>query len=233
MSMRSEEESPRVRQLLARLITGQEDERQRIARDLHDHLGQQITALRLRTHILLQKLPAGHALRDELAELDALQADIDRDVSRLAWELRPPALDDLGLASALEQFVRQWSGRHGVAAEFKTDGHPERLEPHAETCLFRIAQESLHNVLKHSGATRVEISLVGDHSEVLLTVADNGVGFTYNRDHAPTPHGGMGLVGMKERAALARGVLEIDTTHGRGATIRARIPRGSVGDATS
>ena len=230
MSMRSEDEQdPRVRQLLSRLITGQEDERQRIARDLHDHVGQQITALRLRTHHILRNLPADHALRNELAELDALSAEIDRDVSRLAWELRPPPLNELGLAGALEHFVRRWSSRHGIDAEFRTNGHPERLDPQIETCLFRIAQESLHNVLKHSSATRVVITLGGDRSDIVLSIEDNGIGFSRDTHHAGQ-EGGIGLVGMEERATLAHGMLEIDTAPGRGATIVARIPRRSAED---
>ncbi|MGE0702655.1 MAG: sensor histidine kinase [Vicinamibacterales bacterium] len=154
-------------------------------------------------------------------------------MNRLAWELRSPALDDLGLAGALEHFVRRWSSRHGIAAEFRTDDHSERLDRQAETCLFRIAQESLHNVLKHSRATRVAITLGGDHSEVVLTVQDNGVGFTHDGEQPQAQHDGMGLVSMKERATLARGVLEIDATPGRGATILARIPRRPEGDAGS
>jgi signal transduction histidine kinase len=240
MSMRSDDVL-RIKQLIARLITAQEDERSRVARDLHDHFGQQLTALRLRLDAIAAKLPQNDSTRAELEQAARLAAEMDRDLGVLAWDLRPPALDDLGLAAALERLVRQWSDDHGIPVEFTASAHAERMDPLVETCLYRIAQEALHNVLKHARATRVVVSLTSNESGVELRVEDNGVGLSDDAGLAGDRHSPravhdqrLGLISMRERAALADGTFEMRSAPRKGVAILVTIPhRDSKGSTAT
>lgn len=218
---------------MARLIRAQEDERRRIARDLHDHLGQQITALRLRLHGLMRAVHDREELRGQVEVIDRLAGEMDRDLNVIAWELRPAALDDLGLVSAIDRLVRQWSGIHEIAATFVAHV-PDRdgFAPAITTGLYRITQEALNNVLKHARATSVAVELSHADGEITLTIRDNGDGFdrALLRASARDACGGLGLIGMEERAALAGGVLAIQTAPGHGTTVIVRIPASTGAD---
>lgn len=212
------------KELLHRIVFTQEDERRRIARDLHDQFGQGLTAMTLK----LRRLKEGCGEHEELCgELEALEADarqLDRDVNFLVWELRPTALDDFGLQSALTKHARNWSKHSGVEVELHARGmERDRLTPEIETTLYRIAQEALNNIAKHARATTVGIILERSTDHVSLIIEDNGVGFNPD-DISGRGNGGFGLTGMRERAALLGGTVIIESHPGNGATVFVRIP---------
>jgi PAS domain S-box-containing protein len=227
---RAEEERTRT-ELLARMVFAQEDERRRIAREMHDQLGEQLTTLNLRIASLKEASSGRPELGEHVAALEAVAQQIDRDVDHLVWALRPTALDDLGLRAALANYVQDWSKRVRIAAQLHTSGLlDDRLPSEAETTLYRVAQEALTNVARHSRATRVEIILERRADHVLLVVEDDGVGFEpSDRDAEGT---GFGLRGMHERAALVGASLQIESAAGRGTTILLRMaapPAGKTG----
>jgi signal transduction histidine kinase len=155
--------------------------------------------------------------------LEAVSHELDRDVDHLVWQLRPTALDDLGLRAALTNYVQDWSRRFGIAARLHTSGLlDDRLAPDIETTLYRIAQEALNNVAKHSRATKVDVMLERRPDSVMLTIEDDGIGFDAEGE---TGRGqGFGLIGMQERAALVGATLQIETAVGQGASILVRMP---------
>lgn len=214
-------------ELLGQLVSAQEDERRRFARDLHDQLGQQLTALRLKLESLKAHSESRMELRGVLDELDVIVKQLDSDVDFLAWQLRPVALDDLGLAAALSNYVKQWSDHFGIAAEFHTADLGQRFDPRIETNLYRIAQEALNNCAKHSQCSRAEILLERRDHNVVLIVEDDGIGFSQGtvREGA----GQWGLLGMRERATLLDGTIEIESAPKAGTTIYVRVPLTSGG----
>ena len=224
------ERASRETAIMHRLVEAQEAERRRIARDLHDHLGQKMTALRLRIEALKESFSDGATLREKLRGLQETASQIDRDIAFLSWELRPTELENLGLVDALGSFVREWSRQHGIAAEFHMNGpgpadRRSRLPQDCETNLYRIVQEALNNVLKHAEATSVNVLLHARQDQIVLIVEDDGRGF--DKDTGPLSGsrlGGQGIVGMRERAAIMNGVMEIDTSKGNGTTVIVRIP---------
>jgi signal transduction histidine kinase len=212
-----------VMTLLRQLVTAQEDERARIARDLHDGLGQQLTALRLALERHGESTHGDGKKDEDLERALALAQQIDTEVDFLAWELRPAVLDDLGLTAALPRFLNEWSAHYGVVANFQTTGRvPARLSPDAETAFYRVAQEALNNVVKHAHATRVDVVLEGQSDAVTLVIEDDGVGF--DPGAAEKSVTGIGLVGMRERAALIGGTLQVESTPGKGTTLYLRSP---------
>ena len=223
LTERRKREAERARtELLAHLVFVQEDERRRIARDMHDQFGEQLTALSLRIALLKEAAGRQPDLVDHTAALEAIAQRLDRDVDELVWELRPTALDDLGLRAALGNYLREWSERTNISAELHTSGLlDERLASEVETALYRIAQEALNNAAKHSHARRVEVILERRADCVLLILEDDGVGFEQT-DTGAAGHG-FGLVGMQERAALVGARLEIESTPGKGTTILVRM----------
>jgi PAS domain S-box-containing protein len=215
------------KETLRRLVSGQEEERRRIARDIHDHFGQQMTALRMKIEAVKkvcdrQPMPDKNAARD-IADAQKIAAGLDSDIDFIAWELRPAALDDLGLRVTLQNFVRDWSHHTKIAADFHTAGLGKKnLAFETETNLYRIAQESLNNVYKHAKASRVDVILELRKDEIVLIVEDDGIGFNVNAK--PAKDKGMGLGGMRERAALLGGTLDLESDKGKGTTVFARVP---------
>ena len=206
-------------EMLGRLVFAQEDERRRIAREMHDQFGEQLTALSQRIAAVEAAATGRPELQPAIEALQQVAQQIDRDVDHLVWELRPTALDDLGLRAALSNYVQAWSSRTGVAAELHTAGRlDDRLGPDAETTLYRIAQEALTNVAKHSRASSVEVILDRRQDHVMLIVEDDGAGF----DPAAGTQG-FGLLGMQERAALVGASLQIESSPGQGTTILVRM----------
>ena len=222
LTERQKSEAERVRtELLTRLVFAQEDERRRIARDMHDQFGEHLTALGLRIGALKAMCADNTQLTREIDALDAIARSLDQDADRLAWELRPTALDDLGLRAALTNYTQDWSARVGIPARLHTSGLlDERLAPDLETTLYRIAQEALNNAAKYLRARHVEVLLERHSDSVSLVVEDDGIGF--DADGGATGRG-FGLVGMQERAALVGGTLEIESSPGKGTTVIARI----------
>ena len=219
---RQKREAERARtELLTHLVFAQEDERRRIARDMHDQLGEHLTALALRIGRLKQLCGDSAHLAREVDDLEAIALGLDQDVDRLVWELRPTALDDLGLRAALTNYVQDWSRRTSIPARLHTSGLlDERLAPDVETTLYRIAQEALNNAAKYSRAGHVEVILDRRHDSVLLVVEDDGIGFEADGD---VKHQGFGLVGIRERAALVGATVEIESAPGHGTTVLVRI----------
>ncbi|HEV3470988.1 MAG TPA: CheR family methyltransferase [Pyrinomonadaceae bacterium] len=214
----------RIKELVSRIVETQEQERRRISRDLHDILGQQLTALRLNLEAIKEGcVEMDASLLVQVEQAQAVAGRLDSEVDFMAWELRPAALDEVGLAAALENFVHEWSEHFRTAADYHSAGlSKRRLAPDLETNLYRIAQEALNNVAKHAGAKRVGVILERRDNHIALIVEDDGRGF----DPAEEMEGdrGMGLVNMRERASLAGGQLEIESAPGEGTTVFARVP---------
>lgn len=213
------ERTSEVRELLARVVKGLEDERRRIGRDLHDHVGQQVTVLRINIELLAAAPSSEQADRTRL-----LAASLDRTVDALAWEFRPPELEGFGLSEALQSLVEEWSCRFDIAAECDTAAiHGVRFGEQVESHVYRIVQEALHNVVKHARAGQVDVAFARSPGEDVLTVRDNGIGFTaVERSSIGERH--LGLINMRERAALIGGTLAIESGPA-GTTVSLRIAR--------
>ncbi len=217
--------------LLRRLGEAQENEQRRIARELHDQVGQTVTGLSLGLKSL-ERLLESRAL-DEVERhvqwLQSLAGEIGRDIHRAAVDLRPTALDDLGLREALATLLRQWTQRHDIRSDLQVLGESVRLPAAVETAIYRIVQEALTNVLKHAKAATVSVSVEQRLEEVRVIIEDDGIGFDAEADALP-PAGGppakprLGLSGIRERLSLLRGSLTLETAPGSGTTLFVRIP---------
>jgi PAS domain S-box-containing protein len=210
-------------QLLQQLDSAEEEERRRISRELHDSLGQYLTALQLGLKSIEAQDGCPAPVRDGIQQMRQLALRIDEEVERLSFELHPPALDDLGLADALRRHVQQWSVTSGIVVDLHLGGlDHERLPPFVETTLYRIVQEALTNVVKHAGVARVSLIIERRRAEVIAIIEDNGRGFDLAAAEAAPRR--FGLKSMAERAALAGGRLDIETAPGSGTTIYIHIP---------
>ncbi len=225
----------RESETMKRLVEAQESERHRIARDLHDHLGQQMTALRLRVESLMNECTQFPSLGNSLNDVQKAAVKIDRDIGFLSWELRPTELDHLGLENALGSYVREWSNQFGIDAEFHADlpsreDRNVRLPRVVETNLYRIVQEALNNILKHAEAEHVSVLLHQRKNSIALVIEDDGRGFDADagtNNNGSSVKGGFGLTGMNERASLMKGELEIESSRD-GTTVLVSIPLPNV-----
>ena len=210
-------------QLLTRFVLAQEEERHRIARELHDQLGQQLTALRLTLETLGSQAVERTDLRAQVETLQELARQLDQDVAFRVWELRPTPLEDVGLRAALTNFVHNWSQHFAIRVQLHTaQSTDERLPSGVETMIYRLAQEALNNVAKHARADRVDIVLERNAEQLSLIIEDNGVGF--DPSDTDTIGDGIGLTGMRERAALVGADFQIESTPSRGTTLIVRVP---------
>lgn len=212
--------------LIKRLLTAQEDERRRIARELHDEMGQSVTALIMNLERTRLKVEEGRGVTAaDLERLQRLAEATLEEVRKMIYDLRPTVLDDLGLPAALRWYIRSQIEPRGLAVDLTVRLGDIRLGPLLETAIFRIAQEALWNVVKHAGATRADVELVQDDGRLSLRVRDNGHGF---RAGSPPGRavlrGGVGLGGMQERAALLGGTLRITSTPESGTEVVAEFP---------
>jgi two-component system sensor histidine kinase UhpB len=199
------------------VLRAQEEERRRLARDLHDEVNQALTAILLRLEAASQAAPP--ELSDELGELKRLVNQAMEELLQLARQLRPTALDDHGLLPALATHVRRFAAQTGIQADLRTRGEAEDLAPDQEIAVYRVAQEALANVARHAEASRVEIDLDTTGPEVQLRVRDDGCGFdSHHRSR------GLGLGGMAERARLVGGDLTIASRPGDGTELVMRVP---------
>ena len=211
-------------QLLQRLVGAQEEERTRISRELHDQMGQSLTALLMAINSIIEGNPKANNAEERLGKLKILVEELMDQAHLLAWELRPPALDNLGLRAALEQYLKEWSRSTGVRADFASRGlnNLERLDKVVETTLYRVVQEALNNVHRHADAEMVSVLLERMDGAVTAIVEDNGKGFdveTVTSDNSER----LGLVGMRERIELVGGSLTIESSEGQGTTVYARV----------
>ncbi|HEY8502136.1 MAG TPA: sensor histidine kinase [Solirubrobacterales bacterium] len=198
-------------------LHAQEEERARVARDLHDEVNQSLTGLLLRLEAAREAAPPG--LEGELAETKALANQAMRELLSLARQLRPTALDDLGLAAAVGGQVEQL-GRGEIETGLQVEGDFSDLGGDAQLVVYRVAQEALSNAARHSGAGKVEVRLWrGEAGGVVLEVTDDGRGFAFDESQR-----GLGIAGMRERALLIGAELTIESRPGRGTTVRLTVP---------
>jgi signal transduction histidine kinase len=212
-------------QLLQRVISAQEDEQRRIARDLHDEIGQGLTSLLvgLRT---LEESKTFETAKQRAGELRQIGGRVHDEIRRLARGLRPSVLDDLGLAEAVARYAEDYEQTHGIAVSVSLpDRSAARLPEAVETALFRVTQEALTNVVKHAGARHVDLVVARDRSCVRLRVSDDGRGFDPGAVlRGPAGGRSFGLTNMAERAALLDGVLAVESRAGGGTTLTLEIP---------
>jgi two-component system sensor histidine kinase UhpB len=197
-------------------LRAQEEERARVARDLHDEVNQSLTGLLLRLEAVREAAPP--ELEPELAETRTLANQAMRELLSLARQLRPTALDDLGLAAAIGGQLEQLE-RSGLAAELTVDGAFSDLDDDVQLVVYRVAQEALTNAARHSEATRVAVALRRDGNGVELAVSDDGRGFAFEQSER-----GLGIGGMRERALLIGAELTIESRPGHGTTVRLSVP---------
>ncbi|HLP10907.1 MAG TPA: histidine kinase [Flavobacteriales bacterium] len=211
-----------LQELTAHLQVIREEERKRIAREIHDELGQQLTALKMDTTWVSKKLIIDdEAIIKRLSNMAGLIDDTVKTIRRISSDLRPGILDDLGLIPALEWQGEEYEKRTGIKLQFHTNINDITLDQNISTNIFRIFQEALTNTIKHSGATETYISVEKNEQNLLLIIKDNGQGFDLNKLRGKHS---LGLVGMKERAALLKAELVIDSVYLKGTTITLKVP---------
>src|SRR5579875_767005 len=206
------------------IIAAQEQERKRIARELHDETSQVLTSLLISLAILEEAITNDEA-RQRITETRALAHQTLRAIRNLSIDLRPSALDDLGLLPALRWYVKEYQHKFPIEVDFQASGFKKRLPPEMETAIYRIVQESLTNIAKHAQAHTATITLREDADAVYATISDDGKGFDLDElQRGQDRDRGLGLVGMHERAHLLGGTLAIESAPGQGTTIQFRIP---------
>jgi signal transduction histidine kinase len=223
MSRRVQAAQVGLHDYIGAITSAQEEERARLARELHDDTIQAVIALKQRVQ-LAQRLIEDHNAKQALKDLEALAEETVENLRRLTRALRPIYLEDLGLVAALEMLSREIDQSNGLIVDFQKTGQERRLSREVELSLYRIAQEALNNVVKHSNATQTDLKIAFDASEVKMEVIDNGIGFIVPK--SPTelaPSGHFGLLGVHERADLIGARLEIESALGKGTGLRVRL----------
>jgi PAS domain S-box-containing protein len=211
-----------IKALSARLINAQEEERSRIARELHDDISQQIAALSIGMSNLRKKIPAEQTeAREHSKRIQQNMAQLSESIRRLSHELHPAVLEHSGLGAALRDYCAEFALLTRIQVSYKTRGSFGSVPPEVALCVFRVTQEALQNVAKHAHVSEAEVELIRGEGEIRLTVSDRGVGIELSRAGNPW---GLGLVSMKERARLVNGTLEIQAAIGLGMTLSLRIP---------
>jgi signal transduction histidine kinase len=214
-----------LRDLGGRLITAQEVERSRVARELHDDLNQRMALLSIELEQLAQRTPADQAnVRQSIHNVCARAQEISSEIQRVSYQLHPSKLDHLGLLAAVRSFCNELGAHHQVKITFRETGSHGALPKEVTLCLFRIVQESLRNVIKHSGAREATVTLDGSEKGVHLTVSDTGHGFDAGSNEAK---GGLGLISMRERLRLVGGEISIHSTV-FGTRIDVSVPIGTA-----
>ncbi|MGD0578223.1 MAG: histidine kinase [Bryobacteraceae bacterium] len=222
--LRTREELER---LSVRLVEAQEQERRAISRELHDEVGQSLSALLMDVgNAAAVTPPDARELTERHASIRALAEQSLRVIRNMALLLRPSMLDDLGLAPALEWQAREISRRAGIEVQVDADECPDDLPEAVRTCVYRVVQEALNNCLRHASATRAEILLRRDGARLLILVRDNGHGFD------PRTRRGAGLIGMEERVRILNGTLRVESSPGHGSIVQAELPLTPVQEAT-
>jgi PAS domain S-box-containing protein len=210
-----------LRELSGRLISSQEEERRRVARELHDHIGQELALLCVQA----QRIDSGlsdeeHTTRADVHELYKRIKEIATDVSKLSHRLHSSELDFLGLSAAAERLCRDFANQHGIDLDYHITNVPPRLDSGKSLCFYRVLQEALQNVAKHSHATRVVVELLGKENQLILKVSDNGSGFEIDKVRFES---GLGLVSIRERLHLIGGRYTLTSKIGHGTTLTASV----------
>jgi two-component system sensor histidine kinase UhpB len=214
------------RQYLSQIIDAQENERKRISRELHDEIGQSLTAIKFSLDMIERDLPqTSSVVRERLGEAKSLSNQTLTSMRQLSMDLRPTMLDDLGLIPTLRWYVQNFSTRLNICSDFQAIGFEEKLPPQIETALYRIVQEALNNIAKHARASRFEVRLERRDSIISATIRDNGKGFDLEKVlHPESPERGFGIVGMQERVSLLGGHIDIRSKPNSGAEIQIEVP---------
>lgn len=222
LEQRVVERTAELQHLSQYLFSVREDEKKKMARELHDELGSYLTAINMDVSRIRDKIAASHP--ELAAKLERTVALIGQTIDmkrRIISDLRPSMLDNLGLGATLEQYIEEWTRRTGIAVDFSSHGNFDDAEDGCPIAIFRVFQEALTNVAKHSHATSVTAFLRREGDNLMLEIADDGVGI----DHAARAKpGSYGLVGMRERVLAYRGTVEVVRGKGRGTIVRAAIP---------
>ena len=216
----------RLRELSSRILHAHEEERKRISRELHDEVGQALTAISVSLQVLRQKAAkVGKGLDATVSETQRLLEQTMYNVHRFSYELRPAMLDDLGLVIALRWYIRAFAKRTGIKLNFRADSAVEQLASEPKTVIYRIVQESLTNVYKYAAACRVEVIIRQTNDGIRVTVKDDGKGFQPDQlEMSLKDKSGLGLMGMQERLRLVNGQFAVKSAPGKGTTIQALIP---------
>jgi signal transduction histidine kinase len=206
-----------LREISSRLITAQEDERQRIARELHDEIGSLLVALKMQINALERYLPA-----EDQGKTPSIIQELTQHIRQLSLELHPHVLDDLGLRAALEWHVKAYQERTNIAVEFDSSTTPtERLAPGLEITIFRVIQEALTNVARHAATSNAEVRVFPEGGSIKLEISDQGKGFSMTADNKGAS---LGLTGMRERVLLMNGTFEVWSEPGKGTRVRVSLP---------
>jgi signal transduction histidine kinase len=217
-----------VRQYVADITQSQEEERKRIARELHDDTVQSLIAIGQRIELIKGVLDDPIEARTRLSELRTMVTGAIASVRQFSRDLRPLALEDLGLVAAMQYLVNQLTQSEGIDVDFRVEGTPEGLPADMEVAIYRILQEALNNVKKHAHATEVNVLAQFTENQIMLTVEDDGCGFTVPdsiTDFASS--GSFGVMGLQERAHLFGGNIEVESQLDKGTLVRLIIPRHS------
>ena len=219
-----QEQQKQLRLLSGRVVAAQEDERRRISRELHDEMGQALTAIKLNLQILITTLPPENKSQlEQVNEIIALTNTSLQEVRRLAMDLRPSILDDLGLVPTLRWYQSQFIKRSDTEFDLSVPANFPRLAPEAETALYRVVQEAVTNISRHAQAKKVEISLSHDAQTVYCSIIDDGIGFKQEEDTSPVITG-VGLTSMRERVEALNGEINISSSPQAGTEIDIKLP---------
>lgn len=216
-----------LQDLAARLLTVQEEERRRISRDLHDDINQRLAMLIVQAESLESNLPpSADDCSKELRSIQDRLTELSDDVRHLAYQFHPSILDDLGLTVALQRLLDECAVRANLHGSFEAPPTPLTVPQAVATCLYRIAQESLANVMKHAQANKVTVSLAATADAITLTVQDDGIGFDTQR--LADSHRGLGLISMAERLRLVHGTVTIDSIPHQGTRLYVTVPHAEI-----
>jgi signal transduction histidine kinase len=214
-----------LRRLSHEILHAQEEERKKISRELHDEIGQTLTAINVKLARLKNVATASTSdLGKTIASTQRLVEESMNTVHRFARELRPPLLDDLGLIPALQSAIKDFTKRTRVPVHFAAFAAVERLDGDTRTMLYRVAQEAFNNVAKHAEATLVEVNIRKLHGVACMEIHDNGKSFLAERAMFATKIKRLGLLGMRERVEMVGGHFSVESAPGKGTTIRAQVP---------
>jgi signal transduction histidine kinase len=223
---KDEENARALQRLSSQLINAQEEERRTIARELHDEVGQVLTAIKVELAIAQRTIEADGGRTHVLQSARSIADGALHTVRHLSRLLHPPLLDDLGLGAAIEWYLREFGRRHGIAVELLQDPIPDRLTPEVEAAAYRIVQEALTNVARHARATVCRVFVQRLARTVLITIEDDGVGFDPGAV-AQNPDRGLGLIGIRERVTQLQGTLRLEASPGKGTRLTVELPARS------
>jgi signal transduction histidine kinase len=214
-----------LRALAARLFHAQEEERRRISRQLHDDFSQRLALLALDTSSVVLAPPPSDQIKETLGNIHTRIVELSEDVRRIAHQLHPSILEDLGLAAALREVCEEFSAREGIEATLEQGLMPEALPIEVASCLYWVAREALHNVSKHAHASHVRLVLNGTGAGAEIRILDDGAGFDFEAGRRQ----GLGIISMKERVRIVQGEFSLHSQPGQGTEVRAFVPMPKAG----